>query len=65
VDGAQLLTIGQVARLAGLSTKALRHYDRLGLFKPDVVDESGYRWYSSPAIYTRSFTSSTTDWTPP
>jgi len=30
VDGAQLLTIGQVGRLAGRSTKALRHYDWLG-----------------------------------
>lgn len=46
MDADQLLTIGQLARLAGLSTKALRHYDRLRLFRPDLVDESGYRWYS-------------------
>jgi len=46
VDGDRHLSIGQVARLVGLSTKALRHYDRLGLFEPDVVDGSGYRWYS-------------------
>jgi hypothetical protein len=34
MDGAELLTIGQVARLAGLSTKALRHCDRCARGRP-------------------------------
>lgn len=41
-----LLTIGTFARAAGLSPKALRLYDELGLLPPARVDpESGYRFY--------------------
>ncbi|GAB4054056.1 MerR family transcriptional regulator [Catellatospora paridis] len=42
----QLLTIGAFARAAGLSPKALRLYDELGLLPPAAVDaENGYRFY--------------------
>jgi len=42
-----LRSIGQFAEITGLTTKALRLYDRLGLLKPAVVDFcSGYRYYS-------------------
>ncbi|MGY1809720.1 MerR family transcriptional regulator [Blastococcus sp. SYSU D00669] len=41
------LTVGQLAAAAGTTTKALRHYDRTGLFPPDGVDDgTGYRWYA-------------------
>jgi DNA-binding transcriptional MerR regulator len=41
-----LLAIGQLAWLSGLTVKALRYYDRTGLLKPAVVDETtGFRWY--------------------
>jgi serine/threonine protein phosphatase PrpC len=41
-----LLTIGAFARAAGLTPKALRLYDQLGLLPPAAVDpESGYRLY--------------------
>ncbi|MEV6103267.1 MerR family transcriptional regulator [Streptomyces sp. NPDC051940] len=44
--GAVLLTIGAFARAAGLSPKALRLYDELGLLPPAAVGgESGYRYY--------------------
>ena len=43
VDG--LLSVGALARRAGLTAKALRHYDRIGLLRPAVVDAAGYRWY--------------------
>lgn len=43
VDG--LLSVGSLARRAGLTAKALRHYDRIGLLRPAVVDAAGYRWY--------------------
>jgi len=47
VDGVKLLTIGEFARLARLSQKALRLYDELGLLRPFRVDEwSGYRYYA-------------------
>lgn len=42
-----LLTIGEFARAARLTPKALRLYDQLGLLKPVRVDAaSGYRYYS-------------------
>ena len=47
VMAVKLLTIGEFARLARLSPKALRLYDELGLLKPYRVDEwSGYRYYA-------------------
>jgi DNA-binding transcriptional MerR regulator len=43
----ELLSIGRFAQLVGLTTKALRHYDELGLLRPVHVDDfTGYRWYS-------------------
>jgi len=45
-----LLSIGQVARTAGLTTKALRHYDRLGLLSPREVSSDGYRRYGRDQI---------------
>ena len=41
-----MLTIGEFARLAGVSARMLRHYDALGLLVPTHVDpSSGYRRY--------------------
>lgn len=41
------LSIGRFAQLTGLTAKALRHYDELGLLRPAYVDDfTGYRWYS-------------------
>jgi DNA-binding transcriptional MerR regulator len=41
-----VLSIGRFARLSGLTVKALRHYDEIGLLRPASVDESsGYRYY--------------------
>ena len=46
-DREDLLTIGDFARAAGLTPKALRLYDDLGLLRPTEVDErSGYRRYA-------------------
>ena len=39
-----------LARQAGLTPKAVRHYDRIGLLKPEVVDGSGYRRYSATQV---------------
>lgn len=42
----ELLPIGRFARLTGLSVKALRHYDEIGLLRPASVDEAnGHRRY--------------------
>jgi DNA-binding transcriptional MerR regulator len=41
-----LLPIGTFARRCRLSVKALRHYDELGLLRPQHIDVgSGYRYY--------------------
>ena len=38
-------TIGDVARLAGVSTRTLRHYDAVGLLRPTGVAAGGRRLY--------------------
>lgn len=46
MEDARRLSIGQVARLAGVTPKTLRHYDRIGVLRPADVDPvTGYRWY--------------------
>jgi DNA-binding transcriptional MerR regulator len=51
LETAQLMSIGRFARLTGLTVKALRHYDELGLLRPAAVDpETGYRSYSSAQV---------------
>ena len=43
----QLLKIGELAALAGVSVKALRVYEKKNVIKPVMVDEeTGYRYYS-------------------
>lgn len=43
----ELLTITELARLRKMTSETLRHYDRIGLIKPDFVDpRNGYRYYS-------------------
>lgn len=41
-----LLSIGEMAKINGISIQRLRYYDKIGLFSPDHIDEkSGYRYY--------------------
>jgi DNA-binding transcriptional MerR regulator len=37
--------VGELARLSGVSIRALHHYDAIGLLKPASVGENGYRLY--------------------
>ena len=47
----QLLKIGELAALAGISVKALRVYEKKNVIKPVRVDEaSGYRYYSADQL---------------
>lgn len=42
-----MLNIGEFARVGQVSPRMLRHYDQLGLIKPERVDaETGYRFYN-------------------
>ena len=38
-------SIAQVARMSGVTARTLRHYDDIGLLKPDHVGANGYRYY--------------------
>lgn len=38
-------SISQVATMAGVSARTLRHYDEIGLLAPAAVSTNGYRWY--------------------
>ena len=41
------MTVGEFAKLKNISQETLRHYDRMGLLKPQWTDEmTGYRYYS-------------------
>ena len=40
-------TIGELARLAGVSVRTLHHYDAIGLLEPAERSSSGYRRYSA------------------
>ncbi|WP_016884809.1 MULTISPECIES: MerR family transcriptional regulator [unclassified Rhodococcus (in: high G+C Gram-positive bacteria)] len=44
------MLIGEVSRRCGVSTRMLRHYDRLGLVKPTGRTSGGYREYSADDI---------------
>ena len=51
LETTQLMPIGRFARLTGLTVKALRHYDELGLLRPASVDrETGYRSYAAEQV---------------
>lgn len=40
--------IGEVSRLFHISVSILRHYDKIGLLKPEYTDpDTGYRYYST------------------
>jgi DNA-binding transcriptional MerR regulator len=46
-----MLKIGDFAKLSRVSIRMLRHYDEVGLLKPDHVDaESSYRYYSAQQL---------------
>jgi DNA-binding transcriptional MerR regulator len=46
----RLLGVAEVGRLTGLSRKALRHYEELGLVNPATRTDAGYRLYDSEAL---------------
>ena len=47
-----LYTIGQLAKLAGISTKTLRVYERKGLLIPERNADNSYRLYGEEAVRT-------------
>ncbi len=45
-----MISIGEFARISRLTVKALRHYDELGIMKPYIDPESGYRYYTTAQL---------------
>jgi DNA-binding transcriptional MerR regulator len=43
-------SIQDVARMAGTTSRTLRHYDDVGLLKPSRVGSNGYRYYDAAAL---------------
>lgn len=40
------LSVSEMAEIHNISRQTLIYYDKIGLFKPEKVDENGYRYYS-------------------
>lgn len=48
----ELLSIGEIAKIAGVSIKSLRYYEKIGILTPAYVNpESGYRYYSLSQLH--------------
>lgn len=43
-------TVQKLARIAGVSTRTLRYYDKIGILKPARINSSGYRIYGQVEV---------------
>jgi DNA-binding transcriptional MerR regulator len=43
-------SIAEVARMSGVTSRALRHYDEVGLLPPASVGSNGYRYYEESEL---------------
>ena len=39
-------TISEMAALLGVTTHTLRYYEKMGLIRPEVNEDTGYRYYT-------------------
>lgn len=46
----KMLTVRQVAKISGVSVRALHHYDEIGLLKPASVGANRYRYYGQEEL---------------
>ncbi|HUZ62644.1 MAG TPA: Cu(I)-responsive transcriptional regulator [Acetobacteraceae bacterium] len=50
-----LVTIRRAAEASGVSAKMIRHYEQIGLIRPPVRSEAGYRFYAGADVQTLAF----------
>ncbi|SHI07162.1 DNA-binding transcriptional regulator, MerR family [Sporobacter termitidis DSM 10068] len=48
----QYLTTGEFAEICGTTKHTLFHYDDIGILKPELVGDNGYRYYSLKQFFT-------------
>ena len=48
--GTREWSINVIARLAGTTSRTLRHYDDVGLVKPSRIGDNGYRYYDAESL---------------
>ena len=48
--GFEALQVGELARRTGLTVRTLHHYDAIGLLKPSLHTEAGYRLYTADDV---------------
>jgi DNA-binding transcriptional MerR regulator len=46
----EALKVGELARRTGLTVRTLHHYDEIGLLKPSLHTEAGYRLYTAADV---------------
>jgi DNA-binding transcriptional MerR regulator len=46
----EALKVGELARRTGLTVRTLHHYDEIGLLKPSLHTEAGYRLYTTADV---------------
>lgn len=44
------LSISEMAQIHDITRQTLIYYDKIGLFKPDIIESNGYRYYSTTQI---------------
>lgn len=47
-----MLSIGEFSRICFVTKKTLRHYDEIGLLRPEYTAENGYRYYTAGQLRT-------------
>ena len=50
MDNEKLYSVGQTAKMTGVTPRTLRYYDKIGLLSPALIRENRYRFYGEREI---------------
>lgn len=45
-----MFSAGELAKYQNINKQTLLYYDKIGLFKPHIIDDNGYRYYSADQL---------------